>query len=290
MNKEAFIFEVTEASFQESVVENSSKLPVIVGFMAAWSEHCFVVDHIFSTLAREFPGEFIFAKVDIDEQPELRKGCQIENVPTTVVFQEGKPVRVEMGALNEDEARLLLRDFGISHESDVLREEARAKHLSGDTPGAIMLLTQAIQKDPGNTRVAMDMVQIFIDVNELENADGLFKKLPEQDRNSPTGKSLNDQLLFAKVAAQTAGLEVLQQQVAETPDDLQARFDLSMCLMVSHEPGQAMEQLLAVVEKDADFKDGAAKEMLVSIIRMCKTTLPELAQEYQRKLSNILAG
>jgi len=41
-----------------------------------------------------------------------------------------------------------------SRESDEMRAQAREKHMAGDTPGAIVLLTEAIRKDPGNIRVA----------------------------------------------------------------------------------------------------------------------------------------
>ena len=41
--------------------------------------------------------------------------------------------------------------------SDELRMQARQQHVSGNTVEAIQLLTQAIQQDPSNTRVAMDI-------------------------------------------------------------------------------------------------------------------------------------
>ncbi len=290
MSKDVFVFEVIAANFQTTVVENSTKIPVIVEFMAVWSEHCMVVDHIFSSLAREHAGEFVFAKVDIDEQPELRKQYGIENVPSVIVFQGGEVVRAEMGALTDEDARALLRDLGISHQSDDLREEARAKHIAGDTPAAIVLLSQAIQMKPANVRVAMDMVQIFIDIGDVANAQGLFNKLPEASVESAIGKSLNDQLFFAKAAAQTAGFNAVQQVLEDQPDDSQAKFDLAMCWMAQHEPRFALDQLLAIVTDDAEFRDGAAREMTVTILRMHKETLPELVEEYQRKLNNLLAA
>jgi len=289
MNKEAYIFEVTEKTFPSAVIENSSKIPVLVAFIGVWSEHCMSIDTIFSSLANEFPGAFIFAKVDIDEQPGLRKQYQVDNVPTIIIFQNGEARRAEMGALNEHEARALLATLGIQHESDLLREQARAKHIEGQTPAAIMLLTQAIQQHPGNTRVAMDMIQIFIDINELGNAEGLYKKLPERDRASEQGKSLNDQLLFAQAAARTDGLETLQQCVTENPNDLSSRFDLALCLLAQHDGKQAMEHLLNILEQDVDFKEGAAREMLITTIRIFKPNHPDIAQEYQRKLNNLIA-
>jgi len=289
MSQDVYIFEVSEKSFPSAVIENSHKLPVVVEFMGVWSEPCFAVDETFSTLAREFAGQFIFAKVDIDEQPELRKQYHIENVPTLVVIKDGNVSRVDMGLLTDVEARALLREQGISHESDDMREQARDKHMAGDTAGAIMLLTQAIQKHPSNTRVAMDMVQIFIDINELENARGLFKRLPERDQNSDMGKSLAGQLAFAELAAKTEGLEALQARVEADNKDAQGRFDLAICLVAQHDFKQAMDHLLYMVQHMADFNDGAAREMMITLLRMIKENSPELAAEYQRKLSNIMA-
>ena len=290
MNQNIFIFEVTKKNFPSAVVDNSHKLPVVVGFFAAWSEYCFVTDELFSRLAKEFAGKFVFAKVDIDEQPELRKQYQIENVPTMLVFKNGEVVRTDLGQLLEPEARAMLREFGISHPSDEMREQAREKHMGGDTATAIMLLTQAIQLDPKNTRVAMDMTQIFIDVGDIDNAQGLFSKLPETDRSSDIGKSLSGQININQLAAKTDGLETLQTRVISTPDDMQARFDLSLCLIARHDYQTAMDHLLKILTTMPEFQDGAAKEMMIVIINMLTPGNPGLAKEYQRKLSNLVAG
>ena len=48
--------------------------------------------------------------------------------------------------------------------------------------GGILLLTQAIQQDPANTRIAMDMLQIFIDTGRLDQAKPLLNKLPDREK------------------------------------------------------------------------------------------------------------
>lgn len=289
MSQDVFIFEVTEKNFASVVVENSHKLPVVVAFMGVWSEHCFGLDGVFSSLAKEFAGRFIFAKVDIDEQPELRRHYQIENVPTLLLFNHGEIVRAEAGLLQEPEARALLRELGISHASDEMREQARAKHLAGDTTAAVLLLTQAIQSHPANTRVAMDMVQIFIDIGDLANARGLLARLPEQDRNSDVGKALSGQVGMIEAASRTAGIEALQARLLSHPNDAQPRFDLAICLIATHEYPEAMDQLLHIVKNAPDFREGAAREMMIGVIRTLTPGNPELAQQYQRKFSNLVA-
>lgn len=289
MDKEVYIFEISEQSFNSSVLLNSNKIPVVVEFMGVWSEPCITMSDMFSGLAREFAGQFIFAKVDIDEQAGLKEQYKIENVPTVLVFKDAQVIRTEVGQMSEPEARAMLKEYGVFRASDEMRTQAREKHLSGDTPAAIMLLTEAIQKDPSNTRIAMDMVQIFIDTNQVEEANGLFSRLPEADQQSEMGKSISGQLLFKDLAAKTQGIEVLSGKVLASPDDHAARFDLAICQVADYEYQKAMDNLFIIHQADANYKDGAAREMIITLANMLTSTSPELAQEYRRKLANTLS-
>ncbi|MCW8962805.1 MAG: tetratricopeptide repeat protein [Gammaproteobacteria bacterium] len=289
MSQEALIFEVGTSGFSRYVVENSHKLPVLVEFMAVWSEPCILLADVVHDLAQEFAGQFVFAKVDIDEQQDLREQFNIQNVPTLLVFKDGEVVLTQEGQLQEAELRVLLKGVGVYRVSDELREQARDKHMAGDTPAAILLLTQAIQQDPGNTRVAMDMVQIFIDTGELEQAKGLFNKLPDSDKDSGMGKSLIGQLTFADLAAATEGIERLNEQLQQDKHNHDARFDLAMCLVHQHDYDGAMDQLFTILQAAPDYKDGAAREMIVTITNMLTPNDPEQAKVYRRRLSNLLS-
>ena len=133
-----------------------------------------------------------------------------------------KSAFTQEGQCEENELRVILKGLGVFHESDELREQARAKHMEGDTPAAIMLLTDAITKDPGNTSVAMDMVQILIDAGEIAQAKDLFNRLPDKEKDSHMGKSLTGQLTFADLAADTAGTTTLTEQLAKDENDHRA--------------------------------------------------------------------
>jgi len=105
MSKDVYIFEATAANIDQVVMQNSNKIPVVTLFMGVWSEPCFVIAEIFSKLAKEFAGQFIFAKIDIDEQPSLKDQFKIENVPTIMVVQNAESVLTSEGLMTEDEAR-----------------------------------------------------------------------------------------------------------------------------------------------------------------------------------------
>jgi len=289
MTKEALIFDVSDSSYGKYVLLNSHKVPVVVAFEGVWSEHCMVVAEIFTSLAREFAESFVFAKVDIDENPELKEKYNIENLPTLAVFVDGEPVRFELGVLQEHEARALLRDYGIYNESDDMRQRARELHVQGETPQAITLLAEAMKKDPTNTRVALDMVQIFIDMGEYSEAESLLDRLPETDRESEAGKSLAGQLWIIEQAGKTEGAEKLAARVEKNPEDFDARFDLAICEMSRHDYEHAMELLFYIQEHAPDYKEGAARETIVTIINMLAPGNPEFAQQFRRKLSGLLS-
>ena len=151
-----------------------------------------------------------------------------------------------------------------------------------------MLLTQAIQKDPANTGIALDMVQIFLDVGELDQARGLFDKLPETDQQSDEGKSLTGQLAFAELAAKTDGLEVLSSKLEQDTDDFDTRFDLAVCLIAQHDYSSAVDHLVALIESAPDYKEGAAKEMIITIANMLGPNEPELSKKIRNRLGSFL--
>ena len=289
MSKDIFVFEVNQKSFDQTVLFNSHKIPVVVEFMGVWSGPCVAMDLLFSGLAKEFAEQFIFARVDVDEQPELRKQYKIENLPTLMVFKDGKLARTEVGELKDNEARQLLKDFGVFHQSDLMREQAQQKHLAGDTPGAILQLTEAIKADPGNTRVVMDMVQIFIDIGELEQAGSLFNRLPASSRETDMGKALNGQLVFANLASKLDPIETLQSRLAASAGDHDARFDLSVRQIAQYRYDEAVENLFIIYQQAPDYKEGAAKEMLINLSNMLEPVNNELAQKIRRQLGNLLA-
>lgn len=288
MANEALILEVGESGFDKYVIQNSHQVPVVVEFMAMWSGPCIEMSDVLHDLANEFAGQFIFAKVDIEEQPDLVKQYKVENVPALLVFNKGEVTFSEEGQFQEDELRVLLKGMGIYSQSDELRQQARAKHMAGETSEAIVMMSQAIQMDPSNTRVAMDMVQIFIDIGEIEQATGLFNKLPDRDKESEMGKSLIGQLTFADLAAKTDGKEALQQSVLQNPDDNDARFDLAVCLIAEHDYNNAIEHLFTSFQTNPDYRDGAAREMIITVTNMLAPNNPDLANSYRQRLASIM--
>jgi len=290
MSEHVYIFELSESTFDSSALQNSHQIPVLALFMGVWSGPCIATSDRIADLAQEFAGKFILAKIDIDEQQGLRDRYNIENVPTLVVLHNGEEVHREVGELQIADLRALLKQYNIYRESDDLREQARAEHMTGNTQQAILLLTQAIQSDPSNVRVALDMVQIFLDIEEWEQAKGLFTRLPDKVKQDGLGQSIVNQLRFVDLAEKTAGIESLRQQVISEPDNWQVHFDLALCLLARLNSDEAVEHLFTIQEKAPNFLDGAARELIGLLANMWAEGSPDAAKQLRQRLANITAA
>ena len=79
-----------DSNFEQVVLK--SKIPALVDFWATWCGPCRMVAPVVEELAEEYDGRISFAKVDVDQNPQIASRYGIMSIPTLIVFKEGKPV------------------------------------------------------------------------------------------------------------------------------------------------------------------------------------------------------
>lgn len=87
---------VTWASFDSEVLKSNK--PVLVDFWAEWCVPCKSVAPIIDELAREYKGKMIFAKVDVEDNPQVATHLGIRSIPTMIVFSRGEEKERIIGA------------------------------------------------------------------------------------------------------------------------------------------------------------------------------------------------
>ena len=102
------IKDVTEQDFQENVVERSRQVPVVVDFYADWCGPCKMMAPSVDKLALTYVGKALITKLDTDRAQRTAGRFDIRGIPTTMVFQKGKEVARQTGAISYQQLELLL--------------------------------------------------------------------------------------------------------------------------------------------------------------------------------------
>ena len=92
-------------NFKETIL---SDVPVLVDFWAAWCGPCRMLSPIVDELAEE-GGNFVIAKVNVDECPDIAREYGITAIPTILVFKNGELKNKAVGAMSKEDLLELLK-------------------------------------------------------------------------------------------------------------------------------------------------------------------------------------
>ena len=101
----AFVFDVTEETFNTDVAERSRTTPVIVDLWADWCGPCKQLSPVLEKLADEAAGAWVLAKIDVDANPRLAQAFQAQSIPMVVAIIRGQMVDAFLGAMPESQVR-----------------------------------------------------------------------------------------------------------------------------------------------------------------------------------------
>ena len=87
---------VNDASFDAEVLE--AKQPVLVDFWAEWCPPCKAMDPIVDQLAIELAGKVKIVRLAVDDNPATVVRYNVRSMPTLMVFKNGAPADVKIGA------------------------------------------------------------------------------------------------------------------------------------------------------------------------------------------------
>ncbi|MDY0970528.1 co-chaperone YbbN [Siccibacter turicensis] len=278
------IINISEANLHQ-VLEQSVTTPVLFYFWSERSQHCLQLTPVLESLAAQYNGQFVLAKVDCDAEQMVASQFGLRAIPTVYLFQNGQPVDGFQGPQPEEAIRALL-DKVLPREEELKAQEAMKLIEEGKHQEALPLLKEAWQLSNQQSEIGLLLAQTQIALNRSEDAEAVLKTIPLQDQDTRY-QGLVAQIDLLKQAADTPEIQQLQQQVADNPDDAALASQLALQLHQVGRNEEALALLFDHLKKDLGAADGQARKIMQEILAALGTG-DALASKYRRQLYSLL--
>lgn len=286
MSEASYHFDVTAENFEQYVSENSQHVPVLVDFWAPWCGPCQSLMPLLSRLAEEYAGQFLLAKINIDEQPELATRFGVRSVPTVKLIRHAKVVNEFTGAIPEQQIHQFLDPY-IERESERQLPTIQAAFDAGQHAQALAQLQQLREAEPENLRLVLLQAEMLIALKQLAEAEALLQALPANLEQEAEVESLKSRLKLLAAVQNAPDVETLRQRLEANPDDSEARYQLAMQLNASADYEGALAAFLELLKRDRSYADDGARKGMLMIFEQLGGE-GELVSRYRRQMAMAL--
>ncbi len=280
------VFDASADNFQALVLDNSDKGPVVVNYWAPWAGPCLKLWDVLEKLAADYNGRFLLVNVNTDTQKQLARGNGVNSVPTLKIYRHRRIVEEVHGAESETALRARI-DRHVAQPADAVLADAVRALQQGQTDAGVAQLRRALAADPTNPRTVVAGAKLYLRNGLPADAEQALRGLPTAEQQSAEVSALLGHCGFMQAAAEAPSRDELLQQVESQPDDLAARYRLAAVSLPEDDFETALAQLLEILRRDRDFRDGAARAGVNALFQLLGRDHP-LTRRYRSEVLDAL--
>jgi len=286
-------------AFRKDIVEPSMTSLVVLDFWAEWCGPCKALAPVLEKVCAEYADKgVVLAKINVDEEQFIAAQFQVRSIPTVYAMFQGQPVADLTNARTESQlrqtldqllAQLPIGEAEASPEIAQFIEMGESILAEGDGERAAGIYSQVVDMAPDNAAARAGLIRSLVAAGRADEARAAAKGLDEALAGDPAVKAALSALELAGDKVDDGELAALRAAAAERPTDMDAQLAFAEAAYAAGERDQAADTLLAMIQHDREWNDGAARARLLKIFEAVGLEDPWVVTT-RRKLSRVLFG
>jgi putative thioredoxin len=261
--------------FETEVIQRSHQIPVLVDFWAEWCGPCRMLSPVLEKLAGQSIGEWVLAKVNTEERPDVAREYGIRSIPNVKMFYGGKVVGEFVGALPENMiVQWLKQNLPSRNQSKI--DEADALIAEGKIAEAQASLESILSDEPTNQQPMALLAKAYLFDNPARAVE-LVEHLDDAQysETSDAIKTLGRLLTLGNDAAQLQDSPTKREYLAAILALQNRKFD------------ESLEKFIAVIRSDRYYDEDGSRKACIAIFKILGEE-HSTTQKYRRDFSSAL--
>jgi len=286
MSENTNIIDVTEAEFNDQVIEASESKLIIVDFWAPWCGPCKQLTPILEKIISKSGDKITLVKINIDENQQIAGQLRIQSIPTVYAFKDKQIVNAFQGVIPEGQIiEFIEKCLGSKINEDFTEfyneiESAMAENKFEETKDTLL---EFISKNSDEIKGICFYLECLIELKQFEEVEMFISSLEKDVQNKDEVKQVLKKMEIVKNNSSGPNINELLGKLESEPNNIDLILEISDKYFSMKQYENGMDLLLKNYPKNKD----SIKNKMVEFFAVLGNT-DQITIQYRKKLSQLM--
>ena len=286
MSENTNIIDVTEAEFNDQVIEASESKLIVVDFWAPWCGPCKQLTPILEKIISKSGDKITLVKINIDENQQIAAQLRIQSIPTVYAFKDKQIVNAFQGVIPEGQIiEFIEKCLGSKINEDFTEfyneiKSAMAENKFEETKDTLL---EFISKNSDEIKGICFYLECLIELKQFEEVEVFISSLEKDVQEKDEIKQVLKKMEIVKNNSSGPNINKLLDRLENEPDNINLILEISDKYFSMKQYENGMDLLLKNYPKNRD----SIKNKMVEFFAVLGNT-DQITIQYRKKLSQLM--